>query len=72
VGYWLLNSGPLEEQPVLLTTEPSCQPHLCMFYLNVCMCTICVPGAYRDQKSLLDPPELELQKVRQGLVDAGN
>ena len=21
--YWQLNSGPLEEQPVLLTTEPS-------------------------------------------------
>ena len=25
-GYWGLNSGPLEEQTVLLTTEPSLQP----------------------------------------------
>ena len=25
-GYWELNSGPLEEQPVLLTAEPSLQP----------------------------------------------
>ena len=27
-GYWELNPGPLELQPVLLTTEPSLQPHL--------------------------------------------
>jgi hypothetical protein len=26
-GCWDLNSGPLEEQSVLLTTEPSLQPH---------------------------------------------
>jgi cbb3-type cytochrome oxidase subunit 3 len=26
-GCWELNSGPLEEQPVLLTTEPSLQPN---------------------------------------------
>ena len=25
-GCWELNSGPLEEQPVLLTAEPSFQP----------------------------------------------
>jgi len=25
-GCWELNSGPLEEQPVLLTTEPSLSP----------------------------------------------
>jgi hypothetical protein len=25
-GCWELNTGPLEEQPVLLTTEPSLQP----------------------------------------------
>jgi hypothetical protein len=25
-GCWELNSGPFEEQPVLLTTEPSPQP----------------------------------------------
>jgi hypothetical protein len=27
-GCWVLNSGPLEELPVLLTTEPSLQPCL--------------------------------------------
>ena len=27
-GCWELNSGPLEEQPVLLTTEPSLQPQI--------------------------------------------
>jgi hypothetical protein len=26
-GFWELNSGPLKEQLVLLTTEPSLQPH---------------------------------------------
>jgi hypothetical protein len=26
-GCWELSSRPLEEQPVLLTTEPSLQPH---------------------------------------------
>ena len=25
-GHWELNSRPLDEQSVLLTTEPSCQP----------------------------------------------
>jgi hypothetical protein len=25
-GFWELNSGPLEEQSVLLTAEPSLQP----------------------------------------------
>jgi hypothetical protein len=28
-GCWELNSGPLEEQPVFLTSEPSLQPHIC-------------------------------------------
>ena len=40
-GYWELNSGPPEEQSVLLTTEPSLQPpgqhifdgHLCCMYI---------------------------------------
>ena len=31
-GYWELDPGPLEEQPMLLTTEPSLQP------LNFCFC----------------------------------
>jgi hypothetical protein len=31
-GCWELNSGPLEEQSVLLTAEPSLQPHLFFFF----------------------------------------
>jgi hypothetical protein len=30
-GCWKLNSGPLEEQSVLLTTEPSLQPNMIVF-----------------------------------------
>jgi hypothetical protein len=33
-GCWDLNSGPLEEQSVLLTTEPSLQPYLFIFIFN--------------------------------------
>ena len=32
-GCWELNSGPLEEQPVLLTTEPSPQPRELSIYI---------------------------------------
>jgi hypothetical protein len=32
---WELNSGPLEEQPVPLTSEPSLQPHLFVFYPEI-------------------------------------
>jgi hypothetical protein len=34
-GCWELNSGPLEEQSVLLTTEPSLQPPASAFFLFV-------------------------------------
>jgi hypothetical protein len=30
-GCWELNSGPLEEQSVLLTNEPSLQPYFFIF-----------------------------------------
>jgi hypothetical protein len=33
-GCWELNSGPLEEQSVLLTAEPSLQPRPLWFFLN--------------------------------------
>ena len=32
-GCWELNLDPLEEQPVLLTTEPSLQPLLWVFLI---------------------------------------
>jgi hypothetical protein len=31
-GYWDVNSGPSEEQSVLLPAEPSLQPLECTFY----------------------------------------
>ena len=34
-GCWELNSGPLEEQAMLLTTEPSLQPERKSFLRNV-------------------------------------
>jgi hypothetical protein len=34
-GCWELNSGPLEEQSVLLSTEPSLQPTLFFFYFSL-------------------------------------
>jgi len=34
-GCWDLNSGPLEEQSMLLTSEPSLQPHKVSF-MNMC------------------------------------
>ncbi|KAM7329170.1 hypothetical protein ACRRTK_010783 [Alexandromys fortis] len=51
-GCWELNSGPLEEQPVLLTSEPSLQPTrkhfdkrqnetlLSRFSLSSCLCQL--------------------------------
>ena len=33
-GWWGLNLGPLEEQPVPLTTEPSIQLHLGLFHIT--------------------------------------
>ena len=33
-GWWELNSGPLEEQSVLLTTKPSLQPAQDFFFLK--------------------------------------
>jgi hypothetical protein len=33
-GCWELNPGHLEEQPVLLTPEPSVQPHISVFVVS--------------------------------------
>jgi hypothetical protein len=35
-GFWDLNSGPLEEQSMLLTTEPSLQPLIFFFFKFSC------------------------------------
>jgi hypothetical protein len=37
-GYWELNLGPRQESPVLLTTEPSLQPHLLFLRVSKCLC----------------------------------
>jgi hypothetical protein len=42
-GCWDLNSGPLEDQPVLLTTEPSLQPP-CLFFKTGFLCSPGCPG----------------------------
>lgn len=34
-GCWVLNPGPLEEQPVVLTTEPSLQPPILGIFKDV-------------------------------------
>jgi hypothetical protein len=34
-GFWELNQNPLEEQPVLLTTEPSHQPRFDFFFFFI-------------------------------------
>ena len=34
-GCWELNSGPLEEQTMLLTSEPSLQPHIRTFLMSL-------------------------------------
>ena len=38
-GCWELNSGPLEEQAMLLTSEPSLQPLLPSFDMQTEYCT---------------------------------
>ena len=45
---WELNSGPQEQQPVLLTTEPSLQPPALEF-LKICIqfYFTCVPSTHR-------------------------
>ena len=52
-GCWELNSGPLEEQPVLLTSEPSLQPPVGGFgpegfveYVRVCCCCYVKAGLH--------------------------
>lgn len=47
-----------------------------LFYVSgilpTCMCTTCVPGTHRDQKTVLGPLDLELQVVVCPHVSAGN
>lgn len=43
-----------------------------MFYLQVCLGITFMPGALRVQKRASDPQELELEKVMNLYVDAGN
>jgi hypothetical protein len=77
---WLLglNSGPLEEQLALLTTEPSRQPpishvgslvyldlkkYVHKYFAYVCMCIMGVPSVCRVQKKMLGLLEVELNMV---------
>lgn len=42
-----------------------------VFCLYACLCTMCMLGAHRGQKRILDPLELELQTVLSSHVDTG-
>lgn len=42
-----------------------------MFCLNVCLCTMCIPGAFDHRKRVSDPLEMKLQSVVNCLVGAG-
>ena len=60
---WELNSGPLEEQSVLLTTEPSCQPPRAIFlivitvYWRVCSQSyVSSTGQSQFSPTMWDPP----------------
>ena len=44
-GCWESNPVPLEEQPVLLVTEPSFQPSMVHCYLNILTMSLSVKGA---------------------------
>jgi hypothetical protein len=57
-----LNSGPLEEQSVLLTAEPSLQPpsvvflkRLFLLFAYMYVGTMCVPGARGGWRRVCDP-----------------
>ena len=77
---WELNSGPLEEQPGLLTSEPSLQPlvycmHACIYvciytmYIYVCIYTMCIHYKWIAEGGLLelavvDQAGLKLTEIR--------
>lgn len=44
---------------------------MCVFCLNICKCTVCLPGTRRGQKRVSEPLELEFQRVVSSHVNAG-
>ena len=71
-GCWELNSGPLEEQAMLLIAEPSLQLHMFTFLsvsISVHHVHACACGG---QKRALDLLELEFYIVVSHHVGAGN
>ena len=53
VSCWELNSGPLEEQSVLLPAEPSLQPSVPFFWQGISLCSPCYLGThFTDQAGL--------------------
>jgi hypothetical protein len=43
-----------------------------MFCLHVCLCTICLPGAYGGRRKITGPLDLELQEFSSHHVGARN
>lgn len=69
-GCWELNSGSLQEQPVLLTSEPSLKHEFWLLkwiflnlYFCICVCTCRGELVGGDLKRVSDFLELELQVV---------
>ena len=77
-GCWDLNSGPLEEQSVLLTAEPSHQPlrFIFNFYLCVCMflmsCVCHVYGCPRGSEKGVRFPEAGVSASCESPEDVGD
>ena len=61
-GYWDSSPGPLEEQPVPLTTEPSLQPQpVCLF-----VCLFFLLSAFKSIQIPLNSASATLQKLPHG------
>jgi hypothetical protein len=55
-GCWDLNSGPLEEEPVLLAAEPPLQPCSFFFFLNLHMYMTSWQPYHDIELTLSEPP----------------
>jgi hypothetical protein len=62
-GCWELNSGPLEEQSVLLPAEPSRQPGRGIFFSAVCSVVCSSPPPNRVSYSSCEPQTPHVAKM---------
>lgn len=62
-GYWELNSGLLQEQPMLFQMTHLSSPQIIYFELCLCVGLCMLSAGCADYKRALGPLELELQAV---------